>query len=167
MTETGRNVFMALGKQRVNRLMTQLGAAAAVALTLLLIGAVADRVDAGSAQGGGPAGDQAGATKGGGTPAKKTPVKLGLAINAPKAFQGYTLISTMMTKKAYLIDMQGKVVHTWQSDSNTVHCGYLLNNGHLLRPTDLGGADRSFGGGPGALGRILELTWDGEPVWDF
>jgi hypothetical protein len=100
-------------------------------------------------------------------PAKKAAVKLGLAINEPGAFPGYTLISTMNTKKSYLIDNQAKVVHSWQSDINSVHCAYLLENGHLLRPADLGGADRSFGGGPGALGRIQEYTWDGQLVWDF
>ena len=73
----------------------------------------------------------------------------------------------MNSKKAYLIDIQGKVVHMWKVDANSGHCALLLENGHLLRPTDLDGADRSFGGGPGALGRIQEFTWEGELVWDF
>jgi hypothetical protein len=100
-------------------------------------------------------------------PQEKPKVKLGLAVNDPQAFQGYTLLSTMMTKKAYLIDMQGRVVKTWKADRNSLHCSYLLENGNLLRPTDLGGDDRSFGGGPGSLGRVQEITWDGEIAWDY
>ena len=73
----------------------------------------------------------------------------------------------MNSKNIYLLDNEGRVVHTWKPDTNSVHCCYLLQNGHLLRPADLGGRDSSFGGGPGAAGRIQEFTWDGELVWDF
>jgi len=109
----------------------------------------------------------AGPAKGASEPTKRPAVKLGLAINEPGAFGGFTLINTMNSKKAYLVDVQGKVVHMWKVDANSGHCALLLENGHLLRPTDLNGADQSFGGGPGALGRIQEFTWEGELVWDF
>jgi hypothetical protein len=102
-----------------------------------------------------------------GGPSTKPSVKLGLTINDPRAFQGYTVLATMNTKRAYLIDMNGRVVHRWQTDSNSHHCTYLLENGHLVRPADLGGVEKAFGGGPGALGRIQEFTWDGQLVWDF
>ena len=56
--------------------------------------------------------------KGGDEPTKQTAVKLGLSINDPKAFQGYTLLAPMMSTKTYLLDMEGRVVRTWESDCN-------------------------------------------------
>ena len=49
-------------------------------------------------------------------PAARAEVKLGLSMNEPGAFQGYTLVAPMMSTTTYLIDMEGRVVHTWQSD---------------------------------------------------
>src|SRR5262249_21424226 len=95
------------------------------------------------------------------------PVKVGLSINDPKAFQGYTLIAPLSSTKTYLLDMQGRVVHSWQSDCSPASCGYLLENGHLLRPGSVGSEAQLFGPGPGVGGRIQEFTWDGEVVWDF
>jgi hypothetical protein len=127
--------------------------AVALGLALLTIGGAPARLQAQ----GPPGGDSSKAPK----------AKLGLAINDPKGFGGYTLINTMNSKMAYLIDRQGKVVHRWNTGRNSLHCAYLLANGHLLRPTDLDGADRNFGAGPGAHGRLQEFTWDGEIVWDY
>ncbi len=73
----------------------------------------------------------------------------------------------MNSKSIYLLDNEGRVVHTWKPATNSMHCCYLLPSGHLLRPADLGGRERSFGGGPGPLGRIQEFTWEGELVWDY
>src|SRR5262245_17224726 len=39
-----------------------------------------------------------GAAQGGGKPAKEPPVKVGLAVNAPGAFQGYTLIAPLNSR---------------------------------------------------------------------
>jgi hypothetical protein len=100
-------------------------------------------------------------------PAKKPAVKLGLALNDPRAYQGYTLVSPLMFKKSYLIDMQGKVVNTWNTTCDPATCAYLLENGNLLRPGSLGDETKPFGGGPGAGGRVQEFTWDGKLVWDF
>ena len=44
-------------------------------------------------------------------------VKLGLAVNKPDAFKGYTLLAPMGSTKTYLIDMEGKVVRTWKSEA--------------------------------------------------
>ena len=93
--------------------------------------------------------------------------KLGLSINDPRAFQGYTLVGPLMSTKTYLIDMQGRVVRTWESKCNPASSARLLENGNLLRPVSLQGEERSFGGGPAPGGRIQEFTWDGKLVWDF
>src|SRR5262245_23911249 len=97
----------------------------------------------------------------------QAPVKVGLSINEPKAFQGYTLIAPLSSSQTYLLDMQGRVVHSWATDFSPASCGYLLENGHLLRPGSVGSEAQLFGPGPGVGGRIQEFTWDGEVVWDF
>jgi hypothetical protein len=90
--------------------------------------------------------------------------KVGLIVNEPKACKGYTLLAPINSKTTYLIDMQGRVVRTWESDCNAGQSAYLLENGNLLR----GGQVRNppfFGGG--AAGRVQEFTWDGKLVWDY
>ena len=94
-------------------------------------------------------------------------VKLGLSINDPRAFRGYTLLNPMNKKTTYLIDMEGRVVKTWESKYNSMHAAYLLENGHLFRVAVLEGGERAFGGGPGSAGRIQEFDWDGDLVWDL
>src|SRR5262249_20218028 len=98
---------------------------------------------------------------------KPASVKLGLSINEPKAFQGYTLIAPLEASKTYLLDMQGKQVRTWESDCAPALFPMLLENGQLLRPGSIGGDSRVFGPGPGVGGRIQEFTWEGELVWDY
>jgi hypothetical protein len=98
---------------------------------------------------------------------KAPPVKLGLLVNDLRALQGYTLISPFVSPNTYLLDMQGRVVHTWKTDCAPALSASLLENGHLLRPGSIGGDANVFGPGPGVGGRIQEFTWDGELVWDF
>src|SRR5262245_142540 len=45
-------------------------------------------------------------------PPKPAPVKLGLHLNDPRAFQGYTILAPFDSTNTYLLDMQGKVVQT-------------------------------------------------------
>jgi len=58
---------------------------------------------------------------------------VGLIHHTPAACnRGYTLFSTTRGgKDAYLIDMQGNVVHRWHSPEG-IHYSYLLDNGNLL-----------------------------------
>jgi hypothetical protein len=149
---------MAWLNERVTRPATVLCVAAA--LTLLL-GIGASRTNAGTSA------DDAPPAKADPKPDKPAPPKLGLLINEPKAYQGYTLLLPLMSTNAYLMDMQGKVVRTWETKCNPAASGYLLENGHLLRTGSLMGEEQSFGGGPAAGGRVQEFTLDGELVWDF
>ena len=100
-----------------------------------------------------------------GETSKAAPAKVGLLLNDSRAFQGYTLIAPMFSKTTYLIDMEGKVVRTWESDCTPGVSAYLLESGHLLRP----GAHQPTpsGFGPGAGGRVQEFDWDGQLLWDF
>ncbi|MBI1348882.1 hypothetical protein GC163_21635 [bacterium] len=92
--------------------------------------------------------------------------KPGVHVNLPAALAGYTLISPLNSEKAYLVDMEGRVVHTWNCGSRPALSAYLLENGHLLRPGSLPqGEQTQFG--PGGGGRIQEFDWDGNLVWDF
>jgi hypothetical protein len=91
--------------------------------------------------------------------------KLGLQLNLPGAQQGYTLMAPEFWKTTYLIDMDGKVVKTWESDCFPGHSAYLLPNGNLLRTGQIDGP--AFGFVPGAGGRVQEFTWDGELIWDY
>jgi hypothetical protein len=97
---------------------------------------------------------------------EKVPAKTGLCVNDPRAFQGYTLLVPMMSARTYLIDMDGKIVRTWESDRYPALSAYFLDNGHLLRTGSVDMDKRPFGG-PGAGGRIQEFSWEGELVWDF
>jgi Spy/CpxP family protein refolding chaperone len=146
---------------RTTRLATRWAVAAALTLTLGALCLLASQVSAGPFQDGKadpPKKDE---------PAKPAAPKLGLIANEAKAFQGYTLLAPMQSKTAYLMDMQGRVVNKWETNCTPGVSTYLLESGHLLRPGSLGGEEMSFGGGPGAGGRVQEYTWDGELVWDF
>jgi hypothetical protein len=97
---------------------------------------------------------------------KKTAVKLGLNLHdAKKACQGYTLLAPANSTTTYLLDMEGRVVKTWQSDCKPGHSAYLLENGHLLRAGAVINPPFPVFGGAG--GRIQEFSWDGELLWDF
>ena len=91
---------------------------------------------------------------------------LGLQLNEPGAFQGYTLVAPLNSTKTWLIDMEGRVVHTWESKYTAGQDAYLLENGHLLRAATLLGNERLFASA-GQGGRVQEFDWDGNLVWDF
>ncbi len=78
---------------------------------------------------------------------------------------GFILYSPLLSTTTYLIDKQGQVVHTWQSDTPPGASVYLLDTGHLLRCGRQPDLPDFSAGGEG--GRIQELTWEGELVWDF
>jgi len=74
-----------------------------------------------------------------------------LFYNPEKAYNGYTLFSSRGT---WLIDMQGRVVHSWKIGTNP----RLLDNGHLL---DASKDD------PSGFKGFKELDWDGNVVWEY
>ena len=89
----------------------------------------------------------------------------GLGLTTPNAAPGYVFFNPLLSHTTYLVDVEGRVVHTWESQYDSGGGAYLLDNGHLLR----GGQEPDpavFSDG-GQAGRIQEVTWDGEVVWDF
>lgn len=88
----------------------------------------------------------------------------GLVVNAPGAFQGYTLFAPLRSKTTYLVDMQGEVVHTWVNPEPPLGV-YLQPDGSLLRCARIEDNPTFHGGGLG--GRIQELAPDGTLTWEF
>jgi hypothetical protein len=98
-------------------------------------------------------------------PARDDEAARGARSTPPQASPGYVLFSPLLSTSTYLIDTQGRVVHTWQGDFAPGASVHLLDNGHLLRPARDPALRFFTGGGQG--GRIQEFTWQGELVWDF
>ena len=69
-----------------------------------------------------------------------------------KALNGYTLFGAAGT--SYLLDMEGKVAHTWQVGTNP----RFLDNGNLLD------ASRDD---PSGFQGLKEVDWDGKTVWEY
>ncbi|MCX6136580.1 MAG: aryl-sulfate sulfotransferase [Ignavibacteriales bacterium] len=89
---------------------------------------------------------------------------MGLILNeTAKAYDGYTLFAPKQYTATYLINNEGKLLHSWtKSQFPPGQSVYLLENGHLLRSCMTKG-QLSSGGGEG--GRIEEYDWDGNLVW--
>lgn len=84
---------------------------------------------------------------------------------AGKTFEGYTLFApTVKCTTTYLINMQGDVVHTWESKYPPGLYARLLPNGNLLRAGSLSGQPVKIGG---AGGIIEEIDWNGKVVWSY
>ncbi len=89
---------------------------------------------------------------------------VGLMQNDAGALDGYTLFGPLNTGDTYLIDNDGMVVHSWESEYKPAASTYLLENGHLLRTADL---DSELFSAGGAGGRIEEYDWEGNLVWEY
>src|SRR5262245_39175006 len=104
------------------------------------------------------------AAKKAGTPTPK-PEEFGVLVNDSRALPGYNLINPGR-KQTYLFDNDGRIVHTWTSEHNSGAAVYLLDNGHLFRPSEVVDRKAVFQG-PAASGRFQEFDWDGNLVWEF
>ena len=90
------------------------------------------------------------------TPTAKT---VGLLLNEPEAFDGYTLFNKRDTKTIYLIDNQGRVVHRWELEARALSAR-LLENGNLLTFPHY-----NFDV-PGVPGRVMEVDRNGDTLWE-
>lgn len=82
-----------------------------------------------------------------------------------KSFNGYTVVAPSFSKKTYLIDMEGDVVHEWNSDYPPGLYAELLPNGNLLRGMRLvDEAPTNYGG---SAGGVQEIDWNGNVVWEY
>ena len=107
----------------------------------------------------------------------------GLTFHRPdRSTKGYTLLTPSSERSAYLINMDGRVVHRWTFD--TIDPGYarLLDNGNLL----MAGSDVNMPTPPedeptkppppfelhvtrlgGYKTTLLEVDWEGNVVWSY
>jgi hypothetical protein len=69
-----------------------------------------------------------------------------------KALPGYVLFG--VGSRTFLLDLDGKVVHTWPIGTNP----HLLDNGNVL---DAGKDD------PSGFSGFKEVDWDGKQVWEY
>ena len=86
---------------------------------------------------------------------------VGLFLNEAEAFEGYTLFTPKKGTSTYLIDMNGKLVHEWESDFIPTMTVYLLENGNLLRSTSLTSESSSLKGG------FQVMDWEGSVLWEY
>jgi hypothetical protein len=96
------------------------------------------------------------------TPAAEPP--RGLKVHAAGAFEGYTLFAPLRSENIFLIDMNGDVVHRWKHGFPPLS-NYLLDNGHVVCGSRNDDNPVFFGGG--LAGRVRELDWDGNVVWEY
>jgi hypothetical protein len=71
---------------------------------------------------------------------------VGLFLDTDEAFEGYTLWAPLNHEITYLINNEGRLIHTWPSLLNPGFTAYLRDNGDIVRAA----AGRPPTGGPGS-----------------
>ncbi len=109
--------------------------------------------------------------------------RTGLTYHRPaESVKGYTLITPSGDDAAYLIDMDGRIVHRWRVPGTRIGYARLLPSGNLL----LRGVDAAlspppqmpFDGPPPPFSQhvrrlggnailLQEVDWDGKVVWEY
>jgi len=80
----------------------------------------------------------------------------------PQPYDGFTLFAPNSGQRTYLMDLDGTMVHTWNTQNPPGLAVYLLANGNLLH------SDRTVNGGTGGTGGgVSEIAWDGSVVWSM
>jgi hypothetical protein len=74
------------------------------------------------------------------------------------------LFTTLSSDTTYLIDQEGRAVHTWKSAGKGGSL-YLLDDGHLLRSSGLADPPNFKAGG--VAGLLEKKSWDGDVVWNW
>jgi len=82
-----------------------------------------------------------------------------------RCYNGYNLYTPLHDKRTLLIDMQGRLVHFWDTGYLPGCHGYLLPNGNLIYAGKMDTTFATFFGGSG--GYIFEFDWDGNEVFRY
>ncbi len=90
---------------------------------------------------------------------------VGLFYNLAGSFEGYTLFAPLPYNITYLIDHDGLLVNSWESEYSPGNAAYLLADGSLLRSAAIGEHPTFQSGGAG--GGMQLFDWDGSLVWNF
>jgi hypothetical protein len=99
---------------------------------------------------------------------------------AAQSFKGYTLVTPTGSDSAYLLGMDGRIVHRWRFTTIRPGYGKLLPNGNLLMrgvdvalppPPPPDAPPLPFEQQVRRLGanatHLLEVDWDGNVVWEY
>ncbi|MDT8324413.1 MAG: aryl-sulfate sulfotransferase [Bacteroidota bacterium] len=89
---------------------------------------------------------------------------VGLFTKEAGVSDGYVLFAPLRSNTTYLIDNNGRQLHSWWSAAGPALSVYLLENGLLARAEYV--PDPKFWGG-GTGGRIKFIDWDGEVQWQY
>ncbi|ALV63477.1 Putative PQQ enzyme repeat [Thermococcus sp. 2319x1] len=89
----------------------------------------------------------------------------GVVLKSENATEGYILFSPLSSKKTYLINYDGAVIHSWATQYFPGQNAYLLENGHLLRTGKV--EDSPFSKAGGAGGVVQEFNWKSNLLWEF
>ena len=100
-------------------------------------------------------------------PASAQERTVGVLVNTEAAYEGYTLFSPIHTPSVYLMDNEGRIIHTWEIDNTeAVMEAHLRENGNLVvvagprdTPNTPSGVQRA--------GSIREYTWNNRFVWEY
>jgi hypothetical protein len=88
----------------------------------------------------------------------------GLVRKEPGAAPGYVLFTQLTSNTAYLIDLEGQVVHTWTTNL-AADAGYLQDDGSLVRQARIAEPENFKAGG--VSGYLQRVSWDGEVLWQW
>ena len=94
---------------------------------------------------------------------------VGVMVNADGAYDGYALFVTIGDTSVYLMNNDGRIIHTWNIEETPgVAEAHLLENGNLMVVAGARDAvDTSLMPNLNRPnGSIQEYTWDGELVWE-
>jgi hypothetical protein len=83
-----------------------------------------------------------------------------------KALDGYTLVTHNSSNRAFLLDMEGNIVHKWQMKYTAGLFAMLLPNGNLLAGGSAPPKEKPVNFG-GASGYVTEYDWNGNVVWEW
>jgi hypothetical protein len=90
--------------------------------------------------------------------------------DSDKAYDGYTLFTPLSGHTTYLIDMRGRIVHTWDIGAFPGAYANLLPNGNLLYAIQADPNEKAKAGVPhtsGQGGIIREVDWNGKVLWEY
>ena len=88
-----------------------------------------------------------------------------VSYNTKTIYEGYTLFTPELSKKIFLIDSNGNVVHEWTSKHRQGLGTYLLENGNVIR-SDAAGFNLNWMVA-GETGRVEIFDWNGTCIWNF
>lgn len=87
------------------------------------------------------------------------------ALDVARASAGLTLFTSARDRMVYLIDLHGKVVHTWKMPYPPGSYGYLTEKGTLFYNGQIPN-ETFLGKGPFKGGAALEADWNGKVLWE-